>query len=290
MELPRAYIEQTLHLLRPLCAMSGTMPAKLVHSALGKAARIGYICPDATPYVSSMWAAYTAARRSAEEFKPGTSKHCLPIRRFSVAASWICTMLQEAVNREKFGASALVRLMSADENKLDAPDLPVISFDASPWGGGAIVWVKGKAVKHTFFTWSPLTLSVLKCIVGDSDGQTSFDFFTLFLSAVTFSKVLETTGAIIKGDNLGALNVSLGLRSTSPKMNCIAREIAWRKIVLRWQYRLQHLPAELNEEADALSRLRAIPRKPFPKECLQGSAFVNPPAQDEELWKARLKG
>ena len=162
MDLPRSYLEQTLDLLRPLCAKTGTVPVKLVHSALGKAARIGYICPDATPYISSMWAAYSAGRRQAEELKPGTSKHYLPIRRFTVAASWVCTMLQETLNNEKFGASALVRFMSIDENRLDSPALPVISFDASPWGGGAIVWINGKAAKHTFFTWSPLTLSMLK--------------------------------------------------------------------------------------------------------------------------------
>ena len=50
--------------------------------------------------------------------------------------------------------------MAIDENRLDSPTLRVISFDASPWGGGAIVWKEGKAVKHTFFTWSPLTLSI----------------------------------------------------------------------------------------------------------------------------------
>ena len=106
--------------------------------------------------------------------------------------------------------------------------------------------------------------------------------------AVTFGDVLEETGALIRGDNLGALSVALTLSSTSPAMNAIAREIAWRRIVHRWQYLLKHLPAELNDEADALSRLEAIPPREIPRMCLEHAKCVAPPAQTDDLWKARL--
>ena len=66
---------------------------------------------------------------------------------------------------------------------------------------------------------------------------------------------------MIRGDNLSALNVSNDLSSTSPGMNAIARELAWRKIVLQWKYKVKHLPAEQNDEADALARLTAVPRR-----------------------------
>ena len=68
-------------------------------------------------------------------------------------------------------------------------------------------------------------------------------------------------------------------------MNAIAREMAWRRIVRQWQYSLTHLPAELNDEADALSRLEAEPRRDMPQ--LGAARFVAPPAQTDELWKAR---
>ena len=70
-------------------------------------------------------------------------------------------------------------------------------------------------------------------------------------------------------------------------MNAIARELAWRRIIRRWQYLLKHLPAEQNDEADALSRLEAVPRRDLPD--LGNAVFIKPPKQDDSLWKARLE-
>ena len=169
---------------------------------------------------------------------------------------------------------------------VDVASAPAISFDASPWGGGCILWRNGIAVKYTHFIWAPSTLKALKAIIGDCRSQTAFEFTTLLFGAITFTDVLASTGAAIHGDNLGALNEALKLRSTTPAINAISRELAWRKIVNKWRYGLQHLPAELNDEADALSRLRAEPAKPFPKEALATAVFVQPPKQTDSFWKA----
>ena len=142
--------------------------------------------------------------------------------------------------------------------------------------------------KFTHFTWGEASLKVLKAVKGSSDYQTSFEYLTLFIVAVTFDEVLSSTGALIRGDNIGTLNDALALRSTAPGMNSIARQIGWRRIVRRWQYKLSHLPAELNDEADALSRLKAVPRRRFPAEALGSAKFAKPPAQDDRLWRVRL--
>ena len=78
------------------------------------------------------------------------------------------------------------------------------------------------------------------------------------------------------------------MASTKPAMNAIARELAWRKIIYKWRYKLQHLPAEQNDEADALSRPTAVPRRAFPKKVLESAVFVTPPKQDKLLWRTRL--
>ena len=131
-------------------------------------------------------------------------------------------------------------------------------------------------------------LKVLKAKNGSSDYQTSFEYLTLFIVAVTFDAVLASTGALIRGDNIGALNDALSLKSTAPGMNSIARELGWRRIVSEWQYLLRHLPAERNDEADALSRLSAVPPRLFPKAALGSAVYVKLPAQDGKLWRARL--
>ena len=106
--------------------------------------------------------------------------------------------------------------------------------------------------------------------------------------AVTLDTVLASTGALIRGDNIGALNDALSLKSTAPGMNSIARKLGWRRIASKWQYLLRHLPAERNDEADALSRLSAVPPRPFPKAALGSAVYVKPPAQDDKLWRVRL--
>ena len=115
-----------------------------------------------------------------------------------------------------------------------------------------------------------------------------FEYLALFMVAVTFDQELSSTGALIRGDNLGALNDALSLDSTGAGMNSIARELGWRRIVRKWQYSLKHPPAQLNEEADALSRLKAVPPRTFPETALGSVTFVTPPAQDSQLWWVRL--
>ena len=166
--------------------------------------------------------------------------------------------------------------------------MPIITFDASPWGGGCILWRDGIAAQYTHFTWSPSTLLTLKATIGDCRFQTAYEYLTLLLAAITFSDVLSSTGAVIKGDNLGALNEALKLKSTTVTLNTISRELAWRKIVRRWRYSLEHLPAEMNDEADMLSRLKAVPARPFPRMLSKLATCIAPPRQTAKLWKALI--
>ena len=131
------------------------------------------------------------------------------------------------------------------------------------------------------------TLQTLRAKLADCRFQTLFEFATLFMVADTFSDEISKEGALIRGDNLGALSVALKLTSTTPGMNIIAREIAWRRIVRQWQYLLKHLPAEMNDEADALSRLQAVPQRSMPD--LGDAVYKAPPPQTDQLWRCLLK-
>ena len=173
-------MEDTLELLKALCAKAGRIGVKHVYSALGKAARIGYIAPDSKPYVSSLWAGYRPGRRDAEAEKKGTSMHYLPALRFSSAALWFCTLLSDALSQQDFGALALRRTMGNNKDKLKTANLPTISFDASPWGGGGILWINGAPAKFTHFTQWKTSLKVFKAVKGSADYQTSFEYLTPF--------------------------------------------------------------------------------------------------------------
>ena len=95
-------------------------------------------------------------------------------------------------------------------------------------------------MQFTHFVWSPAALKILRAEVGNCKYQTLFEFYTLLVVAQTFSEVLSGTGALIQGDNVSSLNDALTLKSTSPGMNLISREIWWRRIVREWQFALSH--------------------------------------------------
>ena len=134
MELPRKYLEETIIVLEPLTKPTGTLPLKQVQKALGKAARVGFVVPAASPFIASLWAGFRQGRLQALEGKPGTVVDRMPVRRFATAAKWFVTMLQEAIARKGSGSHILTRRMGSGRREpLDA-GVPVISFDASPWG------------------------------------------------------------------------------------------------------------------------------------------------------------
>ena len=64
----------------------------------------------------------------------------------------------------------------------------------------------------------------------------------------------------------------------------VAREIAWRRAAYRWRAIYQHCPAELNDVADALSRLEAVPPRGIPKLLRDVPRTEVMPL--EELWQA----
>ena len=111
--------------------------------------------------------------------RPSSSKHRLPIRRFATAAKWCCTLLTEALQLRDFGASALRRTMGNNRTRLNATNLPTLSFDASPWGGGGVLWREGAPIAYTHFTWQDHSLKIVQATLGSCKGQTAFEFLTL---------------------------------------------------------------------------------------------------------------
>ncbi len=83
---------------------------------------------------------------------------------------------------------------------------------------------------------------------------------------------------------MAALSDAISLRGKGavPGMNVIARELAWRKAACGWQYRVAHLPKELNVLADALSRAASVP--PAPKPVFPASARKRAGPELEKGW------
>ena len=92
---------------------------------------------------------------------------------------------------------------------------------------------------------------------------------------------------MILGDNLASLNLALNLKGKKI-LGKTSREIAWRQVRQGWRYMCGHLPSELNDTADALSRLSAPAEKArqIPSE-LRLAQRIEPPLLND-VWTAGL--
>jgi len=141
-----------------------------------------------------------------------------------------------------------------------------VEFDASPWGGGAVLYQDGVPTEFLEVSWSRDLVKKLSLKIGASSGQTCWEYMTLYLVLLTWARRFRERGFAILGDNTSALSTSLSYKGKAG-MGRISREIAWRKVRYAWRFAVGHLPCEANTVADALSRTSApdgADKKSFP--------------------------
>ena len=107
-----------------------------------------------------------AAEHAAASARPEAPPGRVAIRRFTAAAAWVRALIRGAVlplTREVHRRPDLRRL----------PAAPVhVEFDASLWGGGAILFEKGAPREYLAFTWPGERLQRFTADIGNSKWQT----------------------------------------------------------------------------------------------------------------------
>jgi len=165
------------------------------------------------------------------------------------------------------------------------PQRARVEFDASPWGGGAVLFVSGVASEFFEATWDKQLAHHLSIKVGESSGQSCWEFLTLYLSLLLWGTQFSTEGVSIAGDNTAALANAVTFKGRSG-LNRISMELSWRKVRFGWRYQVAHLPSEGNVISDALSRTSAphsAERKSFPQAALRGANRREVP-ETSKLW------
>jgi len=255
-----------------------------VDRLLGRAGRLAYIIPTVKPYVGMLWSARAAADRHHDAQQARSSTRMYPTGRFLPAARWLSTLLQPPPGQIWL---PLEHVVTEKAVPIDVARAPTVEFDASPWGFGAVL--KQGGVPQVFFTgaWSEADAELVGARLGEPDGQTAWEYLTLFLCLLAFGTDTRRTGLVILGDNLASLNLALSLKGHRV-LGKTSREIAWRQIRQGWRYMCGHLPAELNDTADALSRMAAPAEKARALPAvLQGVRQMTPPVL-MDIWTAGL--
>jgi len=245
---------------------------------LGKAGRLAYLIPPARPFVAALWGGFAGAQAAAHHGKREAPPGRFASKRFSRAARWLRTLLRPDL------AEPLLRLeqiVVASFPVID-PAFARIEFDASPWGGGAVLYRQDAPEEFLEVAWDPHLAHRLGEKVGEPGGQSTWEFLVLYIVLLTWGSEFRQAGLAIAGDSTAALASAIKLRGRGG-MNMISREIAWRKIRYSWRFSVGHLPAEGNDVADALSRTRApttSEAKKFPHETLSAARRRHPPSID----------
>jgi len=163
-------------------------------------------------------------------------------------------------------------------------DGPTLHVDASPWGGGAVLFLEGQPAEYAIMRWTPEDAKALGTEIGQPAGQTAWEYAALLLAMCVWGRECNGTGLAVLGDNLASLNGLLSGRGRGT-LTKLTREMAWRKVRHRWKFAAGHLPSEVNNLADALSRLSAPPgseQKSFPEELR--AAMSQDAPQLSDLW------
>ena len=174
--------------------------------------------------------------------------------RFAQAATWIHRLLNPPPRVEPW--LPLEQLISENLAEISLSTAARIEVDASPWGGGAVLILKGRISEWWALAWTAADAKHLKTEIGNPAGQTSWELLAVFLCLVLWGAAHRGPGIALLGDNLSSLEAALHLKGRGPLAQ-IARELSWRRAREGWRYAVGHLPTERNTLADALSRLAA---------------------------------
>ena len=271
MEVTEEYAAGLRVSLRPLAATSGITPIREARKAVGRAQRVAQVVPEAQPFASALWAALTEASRDAGHCRHG---HVANVR-FAHSAVWFLRLLDGAV-------LPLQRRVYPQAHRPVVPGPMEISYDASPWGWGALRRTNGIPTSWAAGLWDETIVERFRAVVGDPAFQTLWEHVAELYALILWADEAEGAPFALQGGNLGALNNFARLRGRGALLQ-VTREMAWRKAARRWTAVVSHRPSECNDIADALSRLGAPEAKPMPP-VLAEVPQAHLPAE-EEIWQ-----
>jgi hypothetical protein len=147
---------------------------------------------------------------------------------------------------------------------------PVIMFDASTTGGGALLWVLPHDRQLTAddimgiqpwayiaHCWDSTDMQLASANVLDSAGHARWECYMLLLALHTWSTVVFQSRGVLRiiGDALGVLHSAVRFKSQDPVINVMCMELALLFAPHGSELEAVHLWSENNHLADTLSRL-----------------------------------
>ena len=159
MTIPPQFREALLTLASKFAAVTRKSASlKEAYNLCGRAGRLAQVVPEVTPFVGQLYAALAAGLHSHHIGLREAPPLRVATRRYRVAANWLCALLKDTL----FPLSHTLRLNTSL--------IPVASrrveFDASPWGGAAVLLEQGTPTEFAIVTWDALSADRCKITTG----------------------------------------------------------------------------------------------------------------------------
>ena len=206
---------------------------------------MGGLLTQLRPFVRQVWGTLAAPR-------PAGTPHLVYKRQVTPALHWI----HEFPCGHLSGLTRTVHALSRDFLGI------TIVSDASPWGGGALLWRTFQeyadnqpAAEYLTVQWDAEHEGMINGQVGSPDHQASWEALAFGIALRTWVTDKVQGKITIIGDAQGVISNIIAMRSRAPVINDIIKEIALHLAPLGLDLLGLHLWAEQNEQADELSRL-----------------------------------
>ena len=248
MWLPRPFVIELIRLCKAFLSVN-FLPVGSADALVGRAGRVAHVLDHTRPWVSSLYRALAESLRALEARAREAPPKMVACRRF------------------RHGARQLLRVLRFNDRHAPVPNskdilattLPPpdpathrMEIDASPWGGGGILFEDNVATRYFACTWSPTDFEGRNVVIGSSAAQTFFETLVMILALELWGQTLHPT--VVLGDSTAALQEALSLRGKGLQED-VAQALSVLVVSRSLSISVGHLPAEANLEADTLSRL-----------------------------------
>ena len=241
-----------------LAAPRGMVKASDLRALAGLGSWIGGVLPQVRPFIQQLWAAMAAPR------DPKLAG-LVYFKQVKSALEWLQVFAQANAT------APVTRTCWVTDAYRVAITMEV---DASPWGGGAVLWRGSPRSRHLVrplawlsCLWQAEDASLLQCKIGEPDGQARWEAFMFAIALRQWIRPGLTGRIVIVGDAEGVISSLTKLKSKDWIINSMAKEVALLLAPLGLSLIGLHIWGEENTWADALSRsavpaqLQQVPRE-----------------------------